>query len=1422
MQRFTVQGVYRVYLNSIYCMPKHILSFLLIVFSFLALAKKPFIGGNDNGKISSVIENLSFKKNNGQWEKEILYRLTSGETSIAFYNNKIQFGLRKESKPKDVNAKVPDLSFLIWDLIIENADVNLALKVEDRKDSKISYFKGNNENAIQLEEFGKLTYQNIYKNIDLVFYLDKNKSLKYDFIVKPGGDLNQIKLTYDGIKKLWKDKKGNLIITTPWGNNLKEGKPISWQIIDGKNVPVQIEYILNDKSLSYKSNSKLVSNATLVIDPMMLDWSSYFYGKDKTTGWTYVFDMDIDKFNSVYVCGLTSEKFPIRVGTYDTTVSTTGWFYEGFLAKMSLNGDSLLYFTYIGGSNWEYILSVSVNAQQEPVISGFTASNDYPTTAGAYDRTTGTGAGYRGFITKFSSDFKSLVFSTYFGKSGNWWNVIQSMVVTSNGDIVFAGQTSASDFPTTSGCYQPNYAGGAYDGFVSRLSSDGKTLLFSTYFGGNGDDRAYDISLNPNEDVYIVGSTSKSNITLTTGSMAGMFKYTSSDDMDGFVAKIQKDGKKLIWSKMMGGSGIDAFEGLFVNSIDELYIVGYSNSNDFYTSVGALQPNNAGDYDHVVVKMNRSGTNLFYSTYLGGSGKDFSYSGGIWTSNVRITANVKDEPIIGGVTLSKDYPITADALQKTNNAKWGTSLAITKIDYLGKRILYGTYFGGSYYEWATVLKVKKIGCMSSILYGGITASVDYPTTSGVYKEKGKSSSSNWSGFMSRFRDTLYTEPIGFKDDFIECDNVYEILDAKNRGGDFLWSDGSKKQLLIATDTGKYWVRATYGCDTVSDTIRIRLEYSPKLNLTKDTTLCNNSTGYTIDAKNDTILRKYLWSTKDTTQTINVTKPGLYKVTVTTPHCGSLEDSTLVKFLKKPKITNIRDSLFCDSINWVVKTDSLGPGTKYYWSTKDTGLITKVTKVGNYYLKVDNYCGYDSVNFKTSLLYTPVVNLPKDTTVCDIFSLHYKVGKPNNGEYYLWFDPINKVGYGIKDTFTINTPGLWGASVKNSCGEAIDSIKISQLFSPKLNLGNDSVYCNTISKLIKIGIPNNGESYLWSSSNTSNSETITNAGTYWASVKNNCGEKRDTIVFTKKNSLTIDLGNDSVFCNTVSKSFDITQPDVDAVYKWNDGSAGKTYTSSKPEKVWASITNLCGTVKDSVYFTMITTPTVNLGKDYIFCDNVSPVSLNVGKTSNDEIYLWSDSKTTNSNTFTNAGKHWVELKNKCGTASDTMQIVVIVSPTVNVGPDTALCGYFSLPLDAGNAGLAYYWEPTGETTQTIVANKQAVYKVTVTDANGCFGTDEMQVKDDCKSKWYIPTSFSPNGDLVNDEFIPVLVNCENYSLKIYNAWGEKLFETNDPNEKWDGSYKGKILPDGNYLYIVNFKSSEDKKWYNLSGGLKVLK
>ncbi|MCB9250899.1 MAG: gliding motility-associated C-terminal domain-containing protein [Flavobacteriales bacterium] len=1402
----------------------------LLLLAFTLKTKAQELQGGPSQKVFESLEKPVFKKNNGQWESDVQYKLLSGQTSVLFFKNKIQFGLRKALDRPPTSKEHPDnLAFSIWELEFSHSSVHSTIKATGESKSKVNYFYGSTGVGIETSDFTEITYKNIYPMIDLVFYFDQKQNLKYDFRIHPGGDYHNIELRYNGIEKLKVDPKGNLNIKTAWNTTLKEGKPISWQLVNGKKIPVEFRYKVNGKKLTFDSKSITNPNAEIVIDPLMLDWSTYFYGKLGSTNWgyTYVMDMDIDKDNNVYVTGFTNERFPMKTGTYDTIPNSTS-FWDGFVAKMSTNGDSLIYFTYIGGSSWSYILSLSVNSQKQPVISGFTYAKDYPVTAGAYDVSGGSSTGYRGFITKFSSDFKSLVFSTYFGKSSSWGTVIQSMGLTKGGDVIFTGQTNAHDFPVTAGCIQSTYGGGANDAFLSRLSADGKTLIYSTYFGGSGDDRATDLSINADEDVYIVGSTANSNFPLTIGAK-GVFKYSNSDNMDGFVARIQNDCKKLLWSKMMGGSDLDYFEGLHVNDDDELYIAGYSNSSDFYTTSKAVQKSLRGGYDHIVVKMNKAGTNVFYSTYLGGGGDDYFYSGYWWTSNIRITANVKDEAIVGGVTKSFDYPITSDALQKQNNVKtgvswsWATNLAITKLDYTGSKILYGTYFGGSQWEWTTVLKVKKISCMSSILYGGVTGSRNYPTTDGVFKEQPKDSVAGWSysGFMSRFRDTLYTEPINFKSNFIECDNVYEIFDANNRGASYLWSDNSTSKVLIAKDTGTYWVRATYGCDTVSDTVHVSLEYSPKLQFVEDTIVCV-SNSLVLDAENDSIIRSYLWNTKDTTQKITVNKPGVYIATVTTPNCGEISDTIHVDFLQKPDIGIPIDSVFCDAINWPLKTDSLGVDTRYLWSTGDTGVNTIIMKTGNHFLKVTNHCGEDSVGFSTDLLKTPTVDLPGDTIVCFPYTLRYKVGLTGNNEIYNWEDPDLQIAYGTSDSLIMSSPGKVLVSIENRCGVAKDSVAITERIKPVLDLGNDSIYCENIAKVIQIGKAGNGEKYYWNSSPGNNKYLIDKEGVYTARIVNLCGDVTDSVRFTRKSKLSLDLGKDSLFCNSISKTLDISQTDPDVVYHWHDGSSGKTFLVDKPGSIFASISNLCGESSDTVNYTLLSTPTVELGPDLEYCDVIVPKQISVGNSGNDETYLWSTASTASTSILSTQGKHWVRIENKCGLATDSISVFLYFSPVVDLGKDTALCGTFSYLLDAGNPGMSYLWEPTGETTQSIFANLQSKYKVTVTDIHGCSGSSFMTIKDDCKSRWFIPNAFSPNADLLNDEFLPYFLNIEKYTLSIYNTWGEKLFETNDPKLGWDGNYLGVEAPSDNYFYKIQFISSESDQWINLKGTILLLR
>jgi gliding motility-associated-like protein len=130
-------------------------------------------------------------------------------------------------------------------------------------------------------------------------------------------------------------------------------------------------------------------------------------------------------------------------------------------------------------------------------------------------------------------------------------------------------------------------------------------------------------------------------------------------------------------------------------------------------------------------------------------------------------------------------------------------------------------------------------------------------------------------------------------------------------------------------------------------------------------------------------------------------------------------------------------------------------------------------------------------------------------------------------------------------------------------------------------------------------------------------------------------------------------------------------------------------------------------------------------------------------------------------------------------------------------------------------------PTGETSRMIAAKKQTTYSVMVTNADGCQSSDKLKIGSDCISTYYIPEAFTPNGDLLNDVFKPTLENVEEYSLSIYNRWGEKVYETKNIEQGWDGSYAGKKCDQGMYMYIMNFVTTEDMQYRQISGSLILL-
>jgi gliding motility-associated-like protein len=1385
-----------------------------------------------------------FQYNNGFFENGVLYRVSHGEARVDFHSDKLAFGLRKVTSvnPTPENIAGKKFSYLRWDIEFLGANTP-EVSHKQTITSPISRIMKNTSvtEAIHAKE---VEYKNLYDGIDMRFYSSDNEALKYDFILSPHADVRQIQLQYQGIEDL-KIVEGELHLQTPWGL-LREAKPYSYQIIDGLKKEVMVSYELHNSVLRYKIEGNYDPNHELIIDPIYVDWSTYFYGDGAAQnqswgGFTWILGADLDDDDNVYITGMTTENYPEKAGFYDSSFNGN---YDAFIAKISSKGDSLLYFTYIGGSQWEYAFNLTVNGAGEPVISGITSSSNFPTTSGAYNtsgRNCGTsGTCYNGFVTKLDSSGKSLVFSTYLGgSSGGWFGTdwIRGMTLDASGNVYVVGNTNSTDFPTTSGAYETTFQGtsGGFtnwwnrgDAFLASLSSDGSSLRFGTYIGGRGDEAAYDVEVDDNGSIYVIGTSNSGNFPTTPGARS-IFNNGARGN-DGFVVKFNSDASRMIFGKLMGGGGDDVFEGIYIDEIGIPYLAGYSNSNDFYTTNGAYQTRNKGGYDFVVVKLFSSGTGVYYSTYLGGSGDEYFFSGPYY-STVKITGNVKGEVFISGTSRSTNFPVTTDALQSTNNStsSWAQNLTISKLSFGGDKLLYATYYGGSGAEYPGEIKAKRVGCVSFILSTGLTISDDYPTTDSAYRKNSRRTSGTgfyWSGYVTKFRDTLQTEEIDISltDTVIECDKVFYIADALNRGADYLWSNGSTRRSINIEDTGTFWVRATYGCDTVSDTVTLKLEYSPRdPELGEDSLYCDVFPLRTLDAQNDTVLCTYLWHDGSTTQTVDVDSAGKYWVEINTPNCGSRTDTIRLDFLTSPDVDLGLDSIFCDSVNMTLDARNENIRATYVWSTGDSTQSIFTDQEGAYKVWVENACNTDSFEIVLSFIKTPDVQLPEDSVFCNNVDYLIRGGFANNQEVYQWSNFDESALFGLADSIQLLTPGGFKLKATNKCGESSDSIRIGLLVTPDLDLDTTLYSCDVVNETLTIPFRDNQETYSWQNHPSRSAvRNVNQEGFYKAYATNKCGLDSAEWEIVLKQTPTLNLTEDSVFCDQVNYLFDIPNNDEEMTYLWENGITDSTRQIDAPGSYKLTLSNRCGSFSDSVEFGIIYSPTISLPQDEVFCGFMPVQNLSVGRMDNQEIYLWMDGATNAERDVQEAGVYRVSISNKCGFVEDSVVYRISDIPVVDLGEDTVLCGNFRVQLDAENPGATYLWLPTGETTQVIQATEQTTYEVVVTNADGCEASGTFTIGSGCVSEYYIPTAFSPNEDGLNDVFKPTLVNFEQYELLIFNRWGEVIFRTKDVNQGWDGTYQGAPLEPGIYSYMMRFITTEDGEFQNKNGQVFLIK
>ncbi len=367
-----------------------------------------------------------------------------------------------------------------------------------------------------------------------------------------------------------------------------------------------------------------------------LVYSTYLGGSATDKGW----GIAIDSSHAAYVAGTTSysNNFP-TVSPYQA--SYAGGAYDTFVSKLSSSGSALIYSTYLGGDDSDMGRSLALDSDNYAYISGNTTSTDFPT-LNPYQA--GPAGGTDGFVSKLSSTGSSLVYSTYLGGSDT--DIAWSITADSANSAYVTGYTSSTDFPTENP-YQAGLAG-FRDVFVSKLSSTGTSLIYSTYLGGSIDNRGYGIALDTANSAYVAGMTISSDFPTVNPYQAGPAGGT-----DGFVSALSSTGSSLLYSTYLGGSASDYGYGIALDSANSAYVTGYSSSTNFPTENSYQASFAEGTEDAFVSALSSSGSLLIYSTYLGGSADERGYG---------IAVDSTDNAYVTGYTNSSDFP-TANPYQ---------------------------------------------------------------------------------------------------------------------------------------------------------------------------------------------------------------------------------------------------------------------------------------------------------------------------------------------------------------------------------------------------------------------------------------------------------------------------------------------------------------------------------------------------------------------------------------------------------------------------------------------------------------------------------------------------------------------------------------------------------------------------------------
>lgn len=629
---------------------------------------------------------------------------------------------------------------------------------------------------------------------------------------------------------------------------------------------------------------------------------------------------------------------------------------------------------------------------------------------------------------------------------------------------------------------------------------------------------------------------------------------------------------------------------------------------------------------------------------------------------------------------------------------------------------------------------------------------------------------------------------------------------------YQWIDlpDTTKSITVTVDSTMYfYVLVTDLCgNELLDSIKTIMIENPDIDLGPDTLICPEGGEYTIHAGSG--YSQYLWQDESTGSDYTLYESGIYWVEVTSDFGCTARDSVIIDLFPPAMLELGNDTTLC--IGESVTFDAGGEFAEYVWQDYSTDSTYTASTTGQYWVSVidENGCQASDTIYASFIL-GPVADIGPDTSMCNGEEIVLDAG--GSFQSYHW-ENNDTLQYHL-----VTEGGLYWVTVENDCGADTDSVIVVAYPLPNPDLGPDTTLCSGESLVLEPG--NQFTTYIWQDNSTSSEYYVYESGYYSVLVSNsyNCTGSDDIVIDISSPEIT--LGNDTTLCYT--DSIYLSPGDNFSYYQWQDGNNEPSYhiTSSGYYSVFVEDEFGCSDA-DSVELVLVWAPTVDLGADQEFCSgNTITLEAPVGPYT----YLWNGIEGTSTHKVSVGGECTVQLLNMCGDATDSVFIEEIETPSIDLGEDILLDPDESIELDAGFGFDSYLWQDGSENqffyiTPDIVDAQNPNYYVEV-NMGPCKGSDTIEV--------YLfivelPLVFTPNNDGKNDLFLPMENSWNGItsnSMSIFNRWGEKVWESENFEDGWDGKRNGKTVADGTYYWVLEVYYGPDNLKQVQKGNVSVL-